>query len=271
MKQCSFEATIVHDTSAQPRVESPWVNIILLILWTTSNSFHPKQCSKNRHNTHLMRTAHGLDCLATFAARTGLLNLQARQSSALCHADLDSMTFIRNIDFSRNDLAVDLFGGADKGRLDIIRRLGRGFHKDQSIGFSKGLTFIRTDCPTMFQVIFITNQHDDHIRLGMLTSFLQPPRKVLKGIPAGNVVHQQSARRSSVIATRDTSEGFLTSRVPDLKFDELVVQVDHSSTKLNSNGQVVYRLETFVCKLQEQAGLSDTYSTCIGVEQGQVG
>lgn len=42
-------------------------------------------------------------------------------------------------------------------------------------------------------------------------------------------------------------------RVPDLQLDLLCVNVDHAGTELDSDGEVVHRLEALVRELQEQA------------------
>lgn len=48
-------------------------------------------------------------------------------------------------------------------------------------------------------------------------------------------------------------------RVPYLQLDLLVVDGDEASPELNSDRQVVDRLEALVCELQQQATLSDTW------------
>jgi hypothetical protein len=42
-------------------------------------------------------------------------------------------------------------------------------------------------------------------------------------------------------------------RVPDLELDLLAVYLNHTSSKLHTNGQVMHRLESLVRKLQQQA------------------
>lgn len=48
-------------------------------------------------------------------------------------------------------------------------------------------------------------------------------------------------------------------RVPYLQLDLLVVDGDEASPELNSDREVVDRLEALVCELQQQATLSDTW------------
>ncbi len=41
-------------------------------------------------------------------------------------------------------------------------------------------------------------------------------------------------------------------RVPDLQLDLFAVYIYHACPKLNSNGEIVYRLKALVCELQQQ-------------------
>ena len=82
---------------------------------------------------------------------------------------------------------------------------------------------------------------------------------MLERIPPCYIIDQQGSCGTSIIGTSNTAEGFLARRIPDLKLDQLVFKIHHASTKLNTNRQVVDRLESLVCELQEQAGLSDAW------------
>ena len=65
-----------------------------------------------------------------------------------------------------------------------------------------------------------------------------------------DVVDQQGASCASVVAPRDGLEGLLTSGVPDLQLDVLLVDLDCARTELDSNGQIVLLSESLVCKLE---------------------
>ena len=47
-----------------------------------------------------------------------------------------------------------------------------------------------------------------------------------------------------------------THRVPDLQLDLLPLDVDHASTELDADGEIVHRLEPLVRELEQQAGLA---------------
>lgn len=42
-------------------------------------------------------------------------------------------------------------------------------------------------------------------------------------------------------------------RVPNLQLDLLAIDIDHSSPKLHTNGEIVHRLEALVSELEEEA------------------
>ena len=57
----------------------------------------------------------------------------------------------------------------------------------------------------------ISNQHDDHLRTGVCLGIVEPCCEVLKGLPPGDVVHQQSTSRPSVVRACNGSKGLLAS------------------------------------------------------------
>lgn len=171
------------------------------------------------------------------------------------------MAFICNINFATLDTFVNLLSSVDKGLLHIVSSLGTRFHKDEPICISKGLSFRRGHRTAMFQIILVTNQHNHYIALTVLSNLIQPPRQVLEGVPPRNVIDQERTCGTAIVRASNRPKGFLSRRVPDLQLDLLVLQVDHASTKLDTNRQVVDRLKSLVCELQQQTRLSDTCNT----------
>ena len=47
--------------------------------------------------------------------------------------------------------------------------------------------------------------------------------------------------------------------IPDLKFDVFTIDINHSGTKLNSNGDFVLLSESLVNKLKKKAGFANTF------------
>eukprot|EP00962_Isochrysis_galbana_P052211 scaffold23606_cov108-Isochrysis_galbana.AAC.5 len=59
-------------------------------------------------------------------------------------------------------------------------------------------------------------------------------------LPARDVVHQQRARRASIIRSRDRAEGFLSGRVPNLQLDLFPIQGDHPRPEFNADGKIMH-------------------------------
>ena len=148
--------------------------------------------------------------------------------------------------------------GIDKGRFHIVSRFGRGFQKDEPVFFGKFLAFLGRHGPTMFQIVLVAYQHNDHVRLRMLPCLFQPTTQMLKGISPRNVVDQQGPGRAAVVAAGDGPKGFLSGGIPYLELDEFVtVQGDHAGSKFDTNRQIMDGLETLVGELKEETRLSD--------------
>jgi len=68
----------------------------------------------------------------------------------------------------------------------------------------------------------------------------------------GDVIDEECPGSTPVVGSGDGPERLLSCGVPDLQLDLLAVDGDHPRPKLNSNGEVVHRLEPLVSELQQQ-------------------
>ena len=75
------------------------------------------------------------------------------------------------------------------------------------------------------QVALIRDQHLVETLARVLLHVLVPPCHVLEGLRLGHVVHEHHPVGAAVITLRDRAKSFLARRVPDLKFDLLVVDL----------------------------------------------
>uniref|UniRef100_A0A6B0UML4 Putative secreted protein n=1 Tax=Ixodes ricinus TaxID=34613 RepID=A0A6B0UML4_IXORI len=114
----------------------------------------------------------------------------------------------------------------------------------------KGFSLFLLHLSPTLQVTLVSDQHDHHVGVGVLASILQPGGQVIEGVPPGDVIHEESSSGSPVIRSCDGAKGFLPSRVPNLQLNLFPVDSDHAGSELDSNGQVMYGLETLVRKLQ---------------------
>ena len=58
-----------------------------------------------------------------------------------------------------------------------------------------------------------------------------------------------------------------TNRVPNLELDLLPLDVDHASTELDADGEIVHRLEPLVRELEQQARLAHPWAICCVLEK----
>lgn len=120
------------------------------------------------------------------------------------------------------------------------------------------LAFFGADLSAGVKVTFVTNEHDRHVWVAVLSHFFEPAGQMGEGVASGNIVDQQGTCCASVVRPRYALEGLLPCRVPDLQFDVLIVNLDSPSSKLNADRQIVLLPESFVCKLQQKTGLADS-------------
>lgn len=83
---------------------------------------------------------------------------------------------------------------------------------------------------------------------------------MIKRFLPSNIIHEERTSSASVVATSYALEGLLAGRVPDLQFYVLVINFHSATAKLDSDGQIVLLPEALVRELQQQTGLSDTYT-----------
>jgi hypothetical protein len=62
----------------------------------------------------------------------------------------------------------------------------------------------------MLEVALVADEHDRHVRIGVLTGLFEPSRQVVERLSSRNVIHEQCAGRAAVVRTRDGSERLLT-------------------------------------------------------------
>mmetsp|Transcript_34199 Transcript_34199/g.55014 ORF Transcript_34199/g.55014 Transcript_34199/m.55014 type:complete len:261 (-) Transcript_34199:62-844(-) len=197
---------------------------------------------------------------ASIAAATSV-SLKARRpvliaSACWGHADLDAAAFAAEVVDVVLDVLVDLPGGLDEGLLHILSRLRRGLPEDQAVVSCKLRTLFIGDL-TALQVTLVANEHDHHVGVGVLSSLLQPACQMIKSVTPGDVIHQQSTAGTAIVRPGDGAEGLLSSGIPDLQLDLLVVNSYQPSTKLHADCQIMIGAEALVRELKEQARLAD--------------
>lgn len=110
----------------------------------------------------------------------------------------------------------------------------------------------------MSQIALVSDQHDDDVRIGVVSELLQPPSDVLIGLVLGDIVNQQGSDCASVVCGGNGSVSLLSGGIPDLRLDRLCVNLDGSCRKLHTDGTLRVEVELVASKSAQQVGLSDT-------------
>jgi len=82
----------------------------------------------------------------------------------------------------------------------------------------------------------------------MLVDIPQPLGDVVKALRVGYVIHEEDAIGAPVVTGGDRVETLLTSRVPDLQFDFLALELDSFNLEINPNCRDESRVECVIGK-----------------------
>ena len=110
----------------------------------------------------------------------------------------------------------------------------------------------------MPQIALVSHQHDDDIRVGMVSQFFEPSRHILIGLVLADVVDEQRSDGASIVGRRDGTVSLLASSIPDLSLDGLGVDLDRSSCKLNADGRFGLEVELVSSESTQQIGFAHT-------------
>jgi hypothetical protein len=86
------------------------------------------------------------------------------------------------------------------------------------------------------QVYFVSNKDLAHIVVSKLVDFLHPLAHIFEGFTLGDVVDDDDAVGTSVVTRSQRPKSFLSSRVPDLQFNVLIIHLDRLYLEVDTNG-----------------------------------
>lgn len=120
----------------------------------------------------------------------------------------------------------------------------------------------------IFQISSISNKKYEHILNCILTNFCYPLRSTNKGFFFGNIISQEYTISIPIKNSRNRSECFLSSSIPYLQFNNLLILVSSLSTpifdcssirtKFNTYSHTMFFLEVVVHYAREETSFSDT-------------
>lgn len=86
------------------------------------------------------------------------------------------------------DVLIDHAARLEEHILHIIGGLRRRLHEDEAVLAGEALPLLERDLAARVQIVLVSDQHDDHIRISVLADLFQPPRQMGERIAPRNIV-----------------------------------------------------------------------------------
>ena len=109
----------------------------------------------------------------------------------------------------------------------------------------------------MSQIALVSYQHDDDVRVGMVSQFLQPSCDVFVCLVLADIVDKQSPHGTSVVGGCDGAISLLPSSIPNLRLDRLRIYLDRPSSELYTNGGLGVEVELIACESTQKVGFTN--------------
>lgn len=123
---------------------------------------------------------------------------------------------------------------------------------------SKLFSLLSGDRSQVSQIAFVSNQHNDDVRVRMVPQLLQPSRNILVSLVFANIVDQKSTHGASIVGRCDCAISFLTCRVPDLCLNCLRIYLDAPGRKLNANSGLRIEIEFIARESTQEVGFTNS-------------
>lgn len=104
----------------------------------------------------------------------------------------------------------------------------------------------KSDFSLRFKLALVTDKVDTDILGCMLFDLLQPDAEVVESLITCDIICQEHTVSTSVENPSHRLERFLTGRVPNLEFDDFIVNPDTVRSELNSNSDLMLLLKLVV-------------------------
>lgn len=129
----------------------------------------------------------------------------------------------------------DFLSKSEEGLINFAGALGGSLQKFNSQGISVLFSLIVGDGSLAFQIGFVSDQQLHDIVIGELIDFSEPVLDILEALFIGDIIDQNNSMSSLIIAGSDSLKSFLSSSIPDLKFNSFSLQIESSNFEINSN------------------------------------
>ena len=112
--------------------------------------------------------------------------------------------------------------------------------------------------PLFLQVVLVPHQQYFQVRIPVWFHFIQPFFQICECASSGDVVYQQGANGTPIVGSSDRMKVFLSSRIPYLQLDIIIIYGYGFGPELNTDGDLVGGSDFVLDELEDDAGLADS-------------
>jgi len=143
-------------------------------------------------------------------------------------------------------IVFDFSGHSCKSRLYVSALLSRCLKEADSIMVGHLLTFFERNSSFVFQVSLVSDQNASDVILSVLFDLTHPSVDGVESVAVSDVIDDNDAVRSFVVAGCNCLESLLPCRIPYLQLAYLLIHIDRADFEVHSNRRHKVFLELVV-------------------------
>ena len=155
------------------------------------------------------------------------------------------------------NVVLDFSGHGRESSLDVLALLRGSLKEADTVVVRHLLSLFESDLSSALQIGLVAHQDASDVVLSVLFNFAHPGVNGVEGVAVSDVVDDNDAVGSLVVAGSNGLEALLASRVPNLELANLVVHVDSADLEVDADRGHEVLLELVVSESEQQAGLAD--------------
>ena len=120
--------------------------------------------------------------------------------------------------------------------LDVLRVLGRSLQEANAVVVREFLALLGAHDTLALQIALVADEDAGNVVAGVLLNLSHPVLNSAERIAAGDIVGDNNAVGTLVVAGSDGLEALLTGSVPNLQLDRLAVNLVVANLEVNTDG-----------------------------------
>lgn len=140
--------------------------------------------------------------------------------------------------------------------MHVLATFGAHLKELHPILLSNGITLLKRDLALFFEVAFGRHQYLADIFGGIGFNLFDPGDYIIIAAIISDGVSKDNAGRTFVVSLCNVAKALLTSSIPYLQFDLLIINVEHLNLEVNPNGSHITILEHSFAKVSKQVCLT---------------